>query len=198
MFTRTGIGTILDLANRGDHPIASRAAKEVDAFDPGEPLLKLLKQTACRRCHRLAARAGESASDLLRVNREGRVRLLARAPELFDQRVVRPGVDHVGRKHGGFPTGALDFRPQPLEVLSCVGGIREDVDCLFDGHCAELLQTPPGPDSQARRSRWQLVDEQQPAVARLDLGERCWWRLAASVRIHVSVTVVTRSCASVS
>ena len=77
--------------------------------------------------------------------------VLSRAPEFFDQRIVRPRVDAIGREDRRLSPGGLDLGLQPFEVLARPRRVRQHVDRLLDDDGAELLEPAPGPDANVRR-----------------------------------------------
>src|SRR5207237_8925226 len=74
------------------------------------------------------------------LKRELRVRLLSRPSELLNERIIRPGINVVGREHTGVTAGALHFGFQPFEVFTGTGVVRENIDGLLDRNGPELLQ----------------------------------------------------------
>src|SRR5205823_1623308 len=118
------------------------------------------------------------------------VRLLSRPSKLFNERIIRPGINVVGREHTGVTAGGLHFGFEPLEVFTCASVVRENIDGLLDRNGPELLQSAPRTHPQIGRSRRQMVDEQEPtAMDRLDLWHKSGRSLSFSAwrhRLHLS------------
>src|SRR5262249_29959500 len=122
-------GSILQFAKQRQHPIASSAAEEVDPLQGLETLPEDVQQaTHGRRASSTrppaAGRAFQRRGDVVRKRP---VRLLPRAPELFDEGVVAEPVDVLRGEDAGITSGRFHFAFQPLEVLAGIRAIRQDV-----------------------------------------------------------------------
>jgi hypothetical protein len=162
---RTG-NPVLELTKHGEDTIASRAAEEVDLLGRNQTLTEDVEQTAERWRPRAlrSPRAARALQRLFDVTREFVVDFLSHSPELLDERIVGPGIDVVGREDRCITSSRLDFGLQPLEILSCIGRIGKGIYGLFQRNRTDLLEPSPGRDSEVRRLRGQLMDEQQPAA----------------------------------
>jgi len=114
---------------------------------------------------------GARALRLLELGRQLGIGQLSRSPKFLNQRRIGRCIQLICREHQRLTPRAFDLHPQPLKVLARLGSVRQDIDSLFDGDGAQLLQTPPGPNPQIRRCGRQLVHQDQPAVPALG---RCW------------------------
>jgi hypothetical protein len=156
--------TVFDLFNEGDDAVAAGAAEEVDVFDRGEPLTQLLHRPPRRHALRSARAGAGPPQHFFGLTCEFGVGILARAAELFYQRIVCPGINGVGDKNARLPTRTLDVRLQPLEVLASIRRIWQHVHGLLDGKRTDLLQASPRPDTEIRGMRRKLMHQHEPPV----------------------------------
>ena len=70
------------------------------------------------------------------------------------------GTDGIGSEHDCLASEGHDLAPEPLEVLTALLCVGQDVDGVPGRHCPDLLQTPPGLDPRIRRARRELMAQQ--------------------------------------
>src|SRR5688500_18695216 len=91
------------------------------------------------------------------------VLVLPCSPELLDERSDGSRIHGDVGEDDRITSRRLDLGLDPLEVLTRIRGVRKRIYRLFQRNRADLLEPPPGRDSQVRRMRRELVDKQQPA-----------------------------------
>ena len=133
-------------------PVPAGAPEKIDVLDRGQPFSKDFQEAADGGCARAArpSSARRAFQDLLDVTSQYRVSLLPRAPKSFNQPVIRPGVDVVGRKHAHVSSSRLDLGLQPFEVFASTWRVWQRIHRLLDRDGSELLQAAPRTYTQIR------------------------------------------------
>jgi hypothetical protein len=144
--------------------IAAGAAEEIHLFDGRQAFPQLLNHAPGRHARPPVTACRQFPQNLFRVARQLLICVLPQSTELLDQGIVRPCIDAACGKHGRLTSRALDFSLQPFEVLARRRRVGKDPDGLLHGDRPELLQPAPRPHTQIGGTRWQLVDQQQPAT----------------------------------
>ena len=89
--------------------------------------------------------------------------LLSRATKRADDILGSPVADRVRGEYGGLTAEGDDLAPNPLEVLTTLRRIRQDVHGIPGRHGADLLEATPRLDPRVRGTSRKLVPEEQPA-----------------------------------